>query len=89
MLSRFLVVIGMLAGALTTLMGAAAETPVRWRVLYFYDELQSSLVINDFKFMTAERGIAAGFLVDHKGKIKATAITSNDGGAHWTLVPLK
>ena len=79
----------MLAGALTTLMGAAAETPVRWRVLYFYDELQSSLVINDFKFMTAERGIAAGFLVDHKGKIKATAITSNDGGAHWTLVPLK
>ena len=89
MLSRFLPVIGMLAGALTILIGAPAETPARWRVLYFYDELQSSLVINDFKFMTAERGIAAGFLVDRKGKIKATAITSNDGGAHWTLVPLK
>src|SRR5260370_423444 len=79
----------MFAGALTALIAVPAETSARWRVLYFYDELQSSLVINDFKFMTAERGIAAGFLVDHKGKIKATAITSNDGGAHWTLVPLK
>jgi hypothetical protein len=88
-LSRFLLAAGMLAGALTTLIAVPAETSAQWRVLYFYDELQSSLVINDFKFMTAERGIAAGFLVDRKGKIKATAITSNDGGAHWTLVPLK
>jgi len=88
-LSRFLLAAGMLAGALAALLAAPAETSARWRVLYFYDELQSSLVINDFKFMTAERGIAAGFLVDRKGKIKATAITSSDGGAHWTLVPLK
>jgi photosystem II stability/assembly factor-like uncharacterized protein len=79
----------MVAGALTMLIAVPAETAAQWRVLYFYDELQSSLVINDFKFMTAARGIAAGFLVDRKGKIKATAITSNDGGAHWTLVPLK
>ena len=89
MLSRFLLAAGLLAGALTMLISAPAETSARWRVLYFYDELQSSLVINDFKFMTAERGIAAGFLMDRKGKIKATAITSNDGGARWTLVPLK
>src|SRR5260370_18258487 len=79
----------MFAGALTALISARSEKSAQWRVLYFYDELQSSLVINDFKFMTAERGIAAGFLMDRKGKIKATAITSNDGGAHWTLVPLK
>jgi photosystem II stability/assembly factor-like uncharacterized protein len=88
-LSRFLLASGILAVVLTALRAGPAETSERWRVLYFYDELQSSLVINDFKFMTAERGIAAGFLLDKKGKIKATAITTSDGGAHWTLVPLK
>jgi hypothetical protein len=65
-----------------------AETADRWRVIYSYNELQSSLVINDFKFMTAQRGIAAGFLLERKGKIKATALTTADGGVHWTLVPL-
>ena len=89
MFSRFLLAAGIIAGALTTLRAAPAETSERWRVLYFYDELQSSLVINDFKFMTAERGIAAGFLLDKKGKIKPTALTTSDGGAHWMLVPLK
>ncbi len=79
----------MLATAFLAVKAGPAVTPERWRVLYFYDELESSLVINDFKFMTAERGIAAGFLLDKKNKIKATAITTADGGAHWTLVPLK
>lgn len=89
MLTRCLLAAGMLASALNAVKAGPAITPERWRVLYFYDELESSLVINDFKFMTAERGIAAGFLLDKKGKIKATAFTTNDGGAHWTLVPLK
>ena len=70
-------------------MAAASDATERWRVLYFYDELDSSLVINDFKFLTAKHGVAAGFLIDKNGKIKPTALTSDDGGQHWRFVPIK
>jgi hypothetical protein len=84
---------GMVITALAVTLAAAgagpSENAERWRVLYSYDELQSSLVINDFKFLTAQHGVAVGFITDQKGKIKATALTSEDGGAHWKLAPLK
>jgi hypothetical protein len=80
--------IGMLAAVLLADAGPSVNAD-RWRVLYFYDELKSSLVINDFKFLNTQRGVAAGFLVDPKGKIKPTALTTDDGGAHWSLSPLK
>ncbi len=82
-------VFGIIAWALAALQAGPADTGNRWRLLYFYDELQSTLVMNDFKFLTAQRGVAAGFLLDRKGKIKATALTTADGGVHWTLAPLK
>jgi photosystem II stability/assembly factor-like uncharacterized protein len=61
----------------------------RWQQLYFYDELRMSLVINDFKMLTAKRGVAAGFFVDQKGKIKPTTLVTEDGGAHWSPTPVK
>src|SRR5438105_7355180 len=82
------IAIGVLAAVFLADAGPSVNAD-RWRVLYFYDELKSSLVINDFKFLNAERGVAAGFLVDSKGKIKPTALTTDDGGAHWSLSPLK
>ena len=33
-----------------------------WRSQYFYDEAQSSLVILDLQFPSAQRGVAAGFV---------------------------
>jgi photosystem II stability/assembly factor-like uncharacterized protein len=71
--------------------GALAQTAPqdRWQQLYFYDELRTSLVINDFKMLTAKRGVAAGFFVDQKGKIKPTTLATDDGGAHWSFTPVK
>ena len=66
-----------------------AQSAERWRRLYFYERLNSSLVINDFKFVNAQHGVAAGFLVDKNGKIKPTTLISDDGGVHWTLAPVE
>ncbi len=68
---------------------SAAEPGPRWRSLYSYDELNSSLVLNDFQFLTAQHGVAAGFLLEKDGKIKPTTLVSNDGGQHWTLSSLR
>ena len=67
----------------------AAENSEGWRKVYSYDELNSSLVINDFKFLTAQHGVAAGFLLEKDGKVKPTTLVSNDGGQHWTFTPVK
>jgi len=89
MLSRVLVAfVAVVAGAATCAAGPA-QSEERWRRLYFYERLDSSLVINDFKFVSAQHGIAAGFLVDKNGKIKPSTLTSDDGGLHWTLAPIK
>lgn len=89
MRAHFLLGVGVLAAALATRAAGPSEARERWRRIYFYDELESSLVINDFKFTSAHHGVAAGFLVDKKGRIKPTALTSDDGGVHWTFAPLK
>jgi len=68
---------------------SGADNTGRWRVLYSYDDLNSSLVINDFKFLTPQRGVAAGFELDKSGKIKPTTLVTSDGGLHWTLSPIK
>ncbi|HKW99761.1 MAG TPA: hypothetical protein VJN43_18615 [Bryobacteraceae bacterium] len=74
----------LLAACVAYAAGPAASGP-EWRQLYFYDEVKTSLVINDFQFATATHGVAVGMLVDVKGKIKPAVLTSDDGGAHWTI----
>jgi Photosynthesis system II assembly factor YCF48 len=78
-----------LAGLLAAGAVSAAENTEGWRKVYSYDELNSSLVINDFRFLTAQHGVAAGFLLEKDGKIKPTTLVTNDGGQHWTLTPVK
>ena len=80
--------IPVLSAALCGAAPGPAQAADRWRVRYFYDELKSSLVINDFKFLNGKHGVAAGFLLEEKGKIKPTTLTSNDGGASWTFAAL-
>lgn len=74
-----------LSAALLTAPAWCAE---KWRVSYFYDKENSSLVINDLQFPSPARGIAAGYL-DEKGGAKPVSITTDDGGAHWTVSKLK
>jgi photosystem II stability/assembly factor-like uncharacterized protein len=89
MLSR--VAMALVAYVVAAALCAAGPSPgdERWRRLYFYERLDSSLVINDFKFVNAQHGVAAGFLLDKNGKIKPTLLSSDDGGLHWALAPLK
>ena len=89
MLGRIPLAIAILAALAGVWSAAPAQDTERWRRLYFYEHLDSSLVINDFKFVSAQHGIAAGFLLEKNGKIKPTVLTSDDGGLHWTLTPIK
>lgn len=63
----------------------------RWNIQYFYDKAGETLVIEDLAFPSAERGIAVGSIVDDLApkKPKYTALLTSDGGAHWTLSPIK
>lgn len=80
--------------SLTTL-GLAAVAPAlsaeRWTVQYFYDQSRSKLEIVDLAFPNPQRGIAVGWIGDTTSdkKVKPTELLTNDGGAHWTLEPLK
>ncbi len=63
----------------------------RWTVQYYYDEDRTQLQLVDLAFPTATRGIAIGWITDvnPSKKVKPTCLTTSDGGAHWTLDPLK
>jgi hypothetical protein len=70
---------------------APALSAERWTVQYFYDERSSKLEIVDLAFPTPQRGIAVGWIGDPNSdkKVKPSELLTNDGGAHWTLSPLK
>jgi len=85
----FLLGVAILAAVVAAGAPRPSNVAERWRRLYFYDELQSSLVINDFKFTSVHHGVAVGFLLDKNEKIKPVALSSDDGGVHWTFAPLK
>ncbi len=63
----------------------------RWQLQYFYDEGHDKLEIADLAFPTAQRGIAVGWIgdVNSDKRVKPTALLTNDGGAHWTMEPLR
>ena len=70
------------------LLAVPAQCAEKWQVSYFYDKESSSLVLNDLQFPSAARGVAAGYLND-KGEPKPVTITTDDGGAHWTVSKVK
>lgn len=78
--------IRILAAFLCTVALACAAD--RWRIQYSWEENFSSLFINDFQFRSPRLAIAVGY-IDQKGKNKPASVVSADGGAHWSLVPLK
>lgn len=71
-----------------SLLALPATTAGKWRMQYFYDQDRSDLVINDLQFPSAVRGVAIGSL-DDKGKQKPVSVSTDDGGAHWTVTSLK
>jgi hypothetical protein len=74
-----------------TCCGTLAAAAERWNVQYFYDEQQTELELTDLAFPSAQRGIAIGSIYERngKGRPKYTAVVTSDGGANWSLVPLR
>ncbi len=72
------------------LLPAALGQP-KWTLEYFYDEAGKELRITDLAFPSATRGIAVGEIIDRHGgrKPQFSAVLTSDGGAHWSLEPLK
>ena len=70
---------------------APAILAQKWTIQYFYDEHRSRLELTDLAFPSVERGIAVGAIYDERAgrKPKYTALVSSDGGAKWSLAPLK
>jgi hypothetical protein len=66
----------------------ASQAADHWDLQYSYQQNQSSLVISDLKFPSAKRGIAAGYILKNE-KPNPTVLITSDGGAHWTLIPVK
>jgi hypothetical protein len=69
-------------------LAARAENTARFRLQYFYDQAHSTFVIADLKFPSPRRGIAVGAIYEGNHAKPMSALTT-DGGAHWSLVPLK
>jgi photosystem II stability/assembly factor-like uncharacterized protein len=55
---------------------------------YFYDQDKSELHLIDLKFPSAQHGMAAGIVTEGK-RSEPTLLITTDGGAHWSLSPLK
>lgn len=72
----------------TAVLPRPARAAGQWRMQYFYDKDRSSLVINDVQFPSPTRGVAVGYL-DEKNKSKPVSVITTDGGAHWTVSPIK
>ena len=70
--------------------GSAETEPAaaKWALQYFYDHNQESLNLNDFRFVTANLGIAVGWVGEKKGKSKPMAVVTRNGGAKWETQPL-
>jgi hypothetical protein len=74
---------------LTGIALAAPAFAERWKIQYFYDRDRENLSLNDLKCPTARRCIATGSIENDKGSTRPTAVVTSDGGAHWSLVPLR
>lgn len=86
MIARLLIPLLALAGIAGT---ATKPTGPRWRIQYFYDRDDSSFTIRDLRFSSAERGIAAGYVVTKKDRVIPMSVITRDGGKTWAESPLK
>jgi photosystem II stability/assembly factor-like uncharacterized protein len=76
------------AVAAIALCATAAAAAPRWRVQFFHDEDRSRLRINDLKFCSAERAVAAGLLTK-EDREEGVALITRNGGRDWQMVPLR
>jgi len=61
----------------------------RWKLQYFFDQRDSSFHISDLQCPSALRCVAAGVILYNDGRGKGAVVSTNDGGAHWSLQNVK
>jgi hypothetical protein len=66
-----------------------AETREKWKMQFFHDKLDSTLVFEDIACPAAGLCIAVGAITSDNGKFRPTAVVTSDGGEHWNYVDLK
>jgi len=71
------------------LFNAVAAADPHWEVQYRDRQIDRTLSINDIAFMSDTRGIVCGYTTDRHDKDTPIALTTRDGGAHWTETPIK
>ena len=61
-----------------------------WDIQYRHRQIDSALTINDIAFPSATRGIACGYLSDHKDdRERPVVVLTSDGGKTWSETPVK
>jgi len=71
-----------------TLLLATVSTALaapHWTMQYFLDEDKRSLALTSIAFPSAQRGLAAGAIID-QGKEKPVVMVTSNGGSAWTEV---
>jgi hypothetical protein len=74
--------------AALVLAACACQAAERWKVQFFHDEDASSLVLQDLKFPSPRRGIAAGYLVE-RGTMRPVVLLTSDGGGSWETIRVR
>ena len=59
-----------------------------WKVQFFHDEDRKKFVVNDFKMLDLQRGLAVGFIEEDQ-KTKPMMVITANGGKTWTMQPLE
>jgi photosystem II stability/assembly factor-like uncharacterized protein len=60
----------------------------RWQIQYFYDQNDSDLTLLNLQFTSPGHGVATGY-ISQKGKTRPAVVSTEDGGAHWSLAQVK
>ena len=77
--------LGWIVLAISSTTALAAE---RWKLQYFYDRDKSELELRDLACPSAQRCVAVG-VITQNGHEQGAAVTTSDGGEHWSSMELK
>jgi hypothetical protein len=85
---RFPGAVLLLAGALSLSLYGEQPGEPNWKMQFFHDKLDSTLIFEDLDCSSAAHCVAVG-AISKGDDMHPTALVTSDGGEHWTYVDLK
>lgn len=78
-------------------LAAESASSEKWTLQYSFEDSESTLRLTAFRFPSAQRGIAAGYvtslshnsLLGNHMKVTPVVLLTSDGGKSWSTVPVK